>query len=264
MGTQKNFRLDYVCLIVSFGILGLLIALWDEICSNISEHFVSTTSLLISFIAFFLSLYLTVEKALESRTLNKNKLLCNYSSRFSSDSSIQKVVKWLLARTDKNSDILISDSEEPTIFDKERFMRFYMELNVMLENEQLVEEDTKALFLSYALMFAKLEDTEDSAFDYKQECSSFRDFIALSHGHSTKEMHVNKRNSNSSHGKWYVLGAIVLVAAPFIIAFCCKKLCDNLTFHEGTISFFNWTNYSLTLLAYLFAIGLLFKNKISN
>ena len=179
----------YIPLIIIIGGLGLLTAIWNVIVSQETEKTIATSSLFISLLSVFCTLYFTVEVALENRHVNESKLLSDYCARFSEDYSIQNVVDWLLGLCNTETQGGLSEfssmmskgneynTNNPTILDKNRFIQFYAELNLQLEKGRLNLEDVRELFSFYAVIFNKVESDEKCIFGNKENNVGFRDFI---------------------------------------------------------------------------------------
>lgn len=182
----------FIPLILFFMLLGCLVALWSNAWDKETDKSILSASLFVSFLSLAGTLYLTIEIAIESRMFNQNKLLSDYTTRFSNDANIRKVIDWLIAISDKDKNEVITKFypqktkddteraiEKPTLYEKERFMRFFTELNIQIKNKQLKEEDVRELFSFYALMFSRVEHLDNDVFDYKKDCAGFVDFVDL-------------------------------------------------------------------------------------
>lgn len=170
-------------------LIGILCAIWYKLWLNETDKSLMAASLFISFIALFISSYITIENAIELRSYNKRKLFSDYCVRFSNDQNIKKVAEWLLAiaEFDSNGNILnvypkrLKDDKgrtiiEPTYFEKERFFNFLKELNIQIKNRQLEKEDVNNLFSIYASLFYKVKLADDKTIYYMQSNADLADF----------------------------------------------------------------------------------------
>lgn len=175
---------------IFFFILGYAMVRWNVLWSNETEKSIMATALFMSVLSLFSTLYFTVEIALKRESATQNKLLSEYCARFSTDPSIRKVVEWLIAISDidkndvitrfypeKSKDDKGNSIEKPSLYEKERFMRFFVELNIQIKNKQLNERDVNELFSFYAMMFSKVEHVDNDVFDYRKDCSGFREYV---------------------------------------------------------------------------------------
>lgn len=172
----------------------------------------------------------------------KRKLLCEYNQRYSSDKNIESVIVWMLqvAKTDKITGEIIGVNREreaksisPGIHKKEMFMRFFEELNIRLEKNDMNANEVYSLFAYYALKFDKYWDFRLDIKDYKNELelrgmhesdrkvfhdywTGFRSFISKMKTEEQKENNkiIKTQNINVIHMKnyRYLLGFALLVA----------------------------------------------------
>ena len=123
--------------------------------------------------------YWSYNKDEKIRTLNE------FNQRYATDKSIEKVVRWMLrtALYDENGKIVGKDPEKndgniPEVFDKELFMRFYEELNFLIDKHLLNEEDTLHFFAYYALVFDEYASFREDITDYdSDQWTNFHSFI---------------------------------------------------------------------------------------
>lgn len=164
----------YVFPIFLMFFLGVFYASLPYIAVNVGDKLISATSLAITTTALCVTIYFTVETALELRDFNKKKLFSDYCARFSTDTNILKVSEWLLAITEFDSDgeiVSIHSSSmkgnkvvEPSRFEKERFYSFLIELNIQIKNGQIEREDAKKVFSLYARIFNKIVQKDKNLF----------------------------------------------------------------------------------------------------
>lgn len=162
----------YIPALLAF-LFGSLCATWYNLFANETTNFIAATSLFVSMTTLFVTTYVMIENAIELRNTNKKKLLSDYSNRFSCDSSVQKVVRWLFAITDLDSNEIKvypkrskddkgNPIEKPTSFEKERFLVFLTELNIQIRENQLEKEDVKKIFSPYVLLFNKAQESDNT------------------------------------------------------------------------------------------------------
>lgn len=116
----------------------------------------------------------------------KTKTLNEFNQRYVSDESIEKVIRWMVANAkyDENGRIVGKDPEKnegemPSIYDKEMFMRFFEELNILINKGLLNEKDTLKMFAYYALVFDEYPSFREDIRDYdnKKQWYDFHQFI---------------------------------------------------------------------------------------
>ncbi len=162
----------YIPALLAF-LFGSLCATWYNLFANETTNSIAATSLFVSITTLFMTTYVMVENAVELRNTNKKKLLSDYSNRFSCDPAIQKVVRWLFAITDidsneikvytkRSKDNKGNPIEEPASFEKERFLVFLTELNIQIREKQLEKDDVRKLFSLYALLFNKTQESDNT------------------------------------------------------------------------------------------------------
>lgn len=183
-------RNGYLPLIIGAGVIGFLCASWNHIYANESTESIMAASVFVLVISFAFTSYLNVEISLENRHLNQNKLLCEYSVRFSSDYNIANVAKWLLAISDINRQgqithiYLYKDKDDkgnlikkPSAFEIDRFLSFFTELNILIRDKQIKYEDANKLFSIYALLFNKVKNQDNDPICYNIDSSGLSLFI---------------------------------------------------------------------------------------
>lgn len=119
----------------------------------------------------------------------KTTTLNEFNQRYITDKNVEKVVKWMLANAlcDENGRIVGKDpkkneGDEPSIYEKENFMRFFEELNILIEKGLLKEEDALRLFAYYALVFDEYPSFRENIKDYNDPVLwyNFHQFITRS------------------------------------------------------------------------------------
>ena len=181
---KKNVVLScFACL------LGVLCASWLNIWTNESSHTIASISLFVSIIALFLTCYFTIENSIEIRSYNKKSLFSNYCARFSNDKDVIKVAEWLLIITEFDSDgnikkVYPKKTKEdkgivitkPTCFEKQRFLDFLTEMNIMIKSNLLDKEIVRDYFSLYALIFREVQKS-DPPLCYKQHNTDFSELL---------------------------------------------------------------------------------------
>lgn len=121
--------------------------------------------------------YFIVENAIELRSNNKKKLFSDYCARFSSNHNLCKVAEWLLtiAEFDSNGNLIdvypkrLKDNKgkhvtEPSTFEKQFFVDFFVELDIQIKNKQLEREDVINYFSSYVSIFQMVQHKDKSGY----------------------------------------------------------------------------------------------------
>lgn len=104
----------------------------------------------------------------------QRRVLCEYNQRYSTDKNIEIVVEWMLqvAKTNEETGEIEGVNRNvkqisPGIHKKEMFMRFFEELNLRLEHNDMNIDEVYNLFAYYALKFDKYWDFRLDIKDYK-------------------------------------------------------------------------------------------------
>lgn len=186
----KSAEPKYMLLCVYICLFGVMCATWRDLWINETANTLTAFSLFISIVTLFISNYLIVENAFESRRNNKKKLFSEYCARFSGNQNISKVVEWLLniAEYDSNGVLInvypkrLNDDKgrtisEPTFFQKKCFGDFFVELYIQINNNQLEKEDVRKYFSPYALIFNKVLQVENNKNCYLWNLADFPEFL---------------------------------------------------------------------------------------
>ena len=154
-----------------------------EDCTNALSAISNVGILVTSVIAV---IYAVVEHQ-NHKDEEKTKILCEYNYRYSTDKNISKVVRWILkvAKTDKDGVIIDIDLEmsstRPDIYDKEIFMRFFEELQTMIDEGLMNPKDASNMFGFYAKQFHKYSKLRTDITDYDTDLwEKFRKFATMS------------------------------------------------------------------------------------
>jgi hypothetical protein len=114
----------------------------------------------------------------------RTKLLCEYNQRYSTDKNVECVIEWMLKTAIMGKDGRIekvnryTNTEAPSVHQKEMFMRFFEELHMQISKNKLDKHEVFNLFSYYALVFDKFEEYRLDITDYNNgEWKSFRDFV---------------------------------------------------------------------------------------
>lgn len=165
-------------------VLGILCATWESIWANKPAETIMAATLFLSILSMIITSYIAIENAIELRSERRKKLLSDYCTRFSNEQ--RKVAEWLLniCEIDSDSNVKILDSKisqysskEPTLFEKERFMEFFIELNIQIKNKQIEKEDARKLFSFYALLFDNVTKFDNQTLYSKREVSKLSELL---------------------------------------------------------------------------------------
>lgn len=181
---------NYLPLCVTMFLLGVMCAMWRDLCINETNNTLIGASLFVSIIALFMSNYFIVENAIRLRAYNKKKLLSEYCARFSSSYNYCKVAEWLLAIAEFDSNGNLIDVHpkrhkdykgrnitEPTNLERKLFFDYLIELNIQIKNKQLDKEDIYVFFSSYALILKKLLQKDDNTANYLHNLADLSELL---------------------------------------------------------------------------------------
>lgn len=79
----------------------------------------------------------------------KCEVLAKYHERYANDEHVQKVVRFYLETGKRYS---------PSVYDKEMFLRFFEEIELMIQRKYICEEDVKDLFIFYFMTLWEYDD----------------------------------------------------------------------------------------------------------
>lgn len=126
-------------------------------------------TLLVSVIAL---VYAILEYSRHKKSVRTN-LLCQYHQRYVSDKNIESVIQYMLrtAKVDVNGEIIGFDEtkaslSDPGIYEKEKFMRFYEELQLQIDDGNVDKDIARDMFSYYVVKFDKIEDFHKEITDY--------------------------------------------------------------------------------------------------
>lgn len=161
----------FVIIIVASGYC-ILKLLHPIVCfGNFSEAVTAITALFAFIVA--------INEYYSRKDAMRAKILSEYNKRYSEDSNIVKVVKYLNF-IDNDGTINNPNREKPSNYEMEMFMRFYEELDLQIVHGRLDETEVIDLFYYYAERLDKNEELRRSfgITDYNDEhWNSYRRFI---------------------------------------------------------------------------------------
>lgn len=114
---------------------------WNEVI----ETFATSTSALVASLSLVVAILAVWHAYKEYKRALKNKqseVLAQYNERYSNDDSIRKVIEY----------ITYSNDDKPTVYDKEMFLRFFEELELMIERGYLSIDIVGDMFAYYFLV----------------------------------------------------------------------------------------------------------------
>lgn len=170
-------------------LLGFLCATWETIWNNKPAETIMAATLFVSIFSMFMTSYIAIENAIELRLERQKKLLSDYCTRFSNDQSIRNVAEWLLNISEIDSDGNVKllgskylshssdNAKEPTLFEKERFMDFLIELNIQIKNKQIEKEDVTKIFSIYIRLFDNLTKIDNQIYFHKREVAELSELL---------------------------------------------------------------------------------------
>ena len=125
--------------------------------------------------------------------------LSKYNEGYSTDKNIKKVLDYIT----HDSNVKLS-LQQPTTNEKEMFLRFFEELEIMMHKELLNENEVYILFAYYAIEISR-GGKYNKSFDYKDiedksEWAYFRDFV--------KRMKDYSKKNNLWKNYFYLLHAV--------------------------------------------------------
>lgn len=121
---------------------------------------ISAVSEFLTFILGLVAFVVTVIGYKQSVKNKKSEVLAEYNARYTDNCHIRQVVKYYLER---NAD------DKPTLYDKEMFLRFFEELELMIERGYLDLEDVRNLFSYY---FIVIWSADNDSFFWNEEMVS--------------------------------------------------------------------------------------------
>lgn len=169
--------------------MGILCATWENYWINKPTETIMTATLFVSVLSMIMTSYITIENAIELRSERRKKLFSDYCARFSNDQCVSKVAEWLLtiSKLDFDGNVEIMDSKylqhsknfakEPTLFEKERFMDFLIELNVQIKNKQIEKEDAIKVFSIYTRLFDNVIKSDNRINHFKRDVTELSELL---------------------------------------------------------------------------------------
>lgn len=146
---------------------------FEEKWSNTIEAIAVTVALVISGLAL---LYAVLEYN-QHKKIEKTTLLCQYLQRYASDPIIRKVTEYILdtALLDEKGNKIVGFDESktskntPTLTEKEMFMRFFEEIQLLIEDKLL--DGDKAIYLMgyYCDVYHRIDEYHGDISDYNDE-----------------------------------------------------------------------------------------------
>ena len=130
---------------------------WNEVI----ETFATSTSALVASLSLVVAVYAVLHAKKEYERALKNKqseVLAQYNERYSNNDSIRKVIEY----------ITYSNDDRPTVYDKEMFLRFFEELELMIERGYLTKKDVGDLFAYYFMAVWFHEESSFWDFEMKR------------------------------------------------------------------------------------------------
>lgn len=112
----------------------------------------------------------------QNRKREKTSILCQYLQRFANEPYIKKVEDYILevALLDKNQNIIGFDknkkiSSPPSIWDKEMFMHFFEEIQLLIEDDMIDKNLAIDLIGYYVGIYHRIEEFHADITDYNEE-----------------------------------------------------------------------------------------------
>ena len=145
---------------------------FKEEWSNTIEAIAVTGALLVSGFALF---YAKKEYD-DHKKSEKIALLCQYLHRYANDPNIKKVEDYILesALLDEEKDIVGFDkskipSNVPSVWEKEMFMHFFEEIELLIEGKMIERDDVIDLIGFYGGVFHRVSEFHKDISDYDVE-----------------------------------------------------------------------------------------------
>lgn len=131
---------------------------------SISADMISSIAELSSAIIAGVALIIAINEYRKHKEHKECDVLTRYHERYNNDAHIEKVLHYYLgSKNNEDKDKFVTPDEH----DKEMFLRFFEEIELMIQKKYLHEEDVKKLFIFYFMVFWKFEDfLADSDKDY--------------------------------------------------------------------------------------------------
>lgn len=121
----------------------------------------------ITLVLTFASIFVAFREYRSYKRDKQSEVLFNYNERYENSPSIRLVVRYC-------TDVC---SENPSVYDKEMFLRFFEELEMMIQAKYLKEKDVLDYFSFYFLLLWTREDSffwEDGMLNENQNVDGFK------------------------------------------------------------------------------------------
>lgn len=162
--------------LVLLSITLLLFIAWtvpfDTRWSNSIEALAVSIALIISAGA----LYYAKREYEHNKKSERTALLCQYFQRYANDPYIKKIEDYILetALLDKEDRIIGYDNSKtpsytPTVWEKEMFMHFFEEIQLLIDENMIDKDVLIALIGYYVGLFHRIEDFHSDITDYNDE-----------------------------------------------------------------------------------------------
>ena len=147
---------------------------FDTKWSNSIQAFAVAVAMIISIIALF---YAKLEYDYYKKS-EKTALLCQYLQRYSDSPLLRKAENYILAlsKEDKDGKIIgfdknkkIETEHKLTVREKERYMHFFEELQLLIDNKMLDKETVIKMMGYYIAIFHSIEEFHEDVKDYNDE-----------------------------------------------------------------------------------------------
>lgn len=133
---------------------------WNEIIQTLATS-VSALVAVLSLGVALIAVWYTNKEYKRAVRNKQSEVLAQYNERYSTNEQIRKVVEYM---TSNNPEV-----EKPTVYDKEMFLRFFEELELMIERGYLDLEDVRNLFSYY---FIVIWSADNDSFFWNEEMVS--------------------------------------------------------------------------------------------
>lgn len=129
---------------------------WNEIIQTLATS-VSALVAVLSLGVALIAVWYTNKEYKRAVRNKQSEVLAQYNERYSTNEQIRKVVEYM---TSNNPEV-----EKPTVNDKEMFLRFFEELELMVQRRYLELKDVGDLF-SYYFMIVWCQEKDSFFWDY--------------------------------------------------------------------------------------------------
>lgn len=161
---------------------------WSSIIQCVAESVSALIAVSALVVAVFTALY--AKREYDRMVKHKQcEVFAQYNERYENSEYIQKIVKYCTVKTRLKKDI-------PTVHDKEMFLRFFEELDFMIQKDYITEEQVGNYFAYYFLLL-----WNDTSFFW--DADMLNPYTTLEGAQKSPEWKAARHLFNCLKKKWY-------------------------------------------------------------